>query len=52
MSKQIDKIIKSLDIAVGMLLVMSTKDAKVRTAMEIVSRASFLLGEEMEKNNV
>lgn len=45
LSTELNKIIESLDTAVGMLLLPAMKDSKVKKAMEIVSQASFLIGE-------
>jgi hypothetical protein len=46
---QIDKIIQSLDTAVGMLVVTAMKgNVEVKKAMEVVSQASFLLGQIIE----
>ncbi len=43
--KKLDKIIKSLDEAVGRLIVHSMRDKEIKIAMEIVSKANFSLGE-------
>lgn len=44
MENKLDEIISSLDTAAGMLLVAAMKDKTVREAMELVSQASFDLG--------
>lgn len=50
----IDEMISELDIAGGMLLVASMKDATVRQAMEKITKVSIALGElgqKMEENS-
>jgi hypothetical protein len=41
---KLDKIISALDTAAGMLIVAAMKDKTIRKAMELVSQASFDLG--------
>jgi len=42
--EKLGKIISALDTAAGMLIVAAMKDQTVRKAMELVSQASFDLG--------
>lgn len=44
MDEKLDEIISALDTASGMLIVVAMKDQTVRKAKEIVSKASFDLG--------